>query len=103
LIIVNSVENTPIRLTHERWNHIIRRHPELDSQKERVLETVSKPNFIQKGDLSDLLAIRHYLQTPLTRKYLFVVYKEVEKREGFIITAYFASQPSKRRKIKWKP
>jgi hypothetical protein len=103
LIIVNSVENTPIRLTHERWDHIIRRHPELDSQKERVLETVNKPDFVQEGDLGALLAIRHYLQTPLTTKYLIVVYKEVKKMEGFIITAYFASQPSKRRNIKWKP
>ena len=103
MIIVYSIEGTPIRLTNERWDHIIRRHPELDSQKERVLETINKPDFVQEGDLGDLLAIRQYLQTPLTTKYLVVVYKEVEKREGFIITAYFASQPSKRRKIKWKP
>jgi hypothetical protein len=103
LIIVYSIEDIPIRLTNERWDHIIRRHPELDSQKERVLETINKPDFIQEGDLGDLLAIRHYMHTPLTEKYLVIVYKAVEKREGFIITAYFASQPSKRRKIKWKP
>ena len=53
--------------------------------------------------MGDLLAIRHYLNTPLTTKYLVVVYKELEEKEGFIITAFFTSHPSKRRKIKWKP
>lgn len=103
MIIVYSIENTPIRLTNERWNHIIRRHPELDGQKEKVLETINKPDFIQVGDMDDLLAIRHYLNTPLTTKYLVVVYKELEEKEGFIITAFFTNHPSKRRKIKWKP
>ena len=103
MIIVYSIEDTPIRLTNERWNHIIRRHPELDGQKEKVLETVNNPDFIQVGDLGDLLAIKHYLETPLTTKYLIVVYKELAEKEGFIITAFFTSYPSKRRKIKWKP
>lgn len=102
MIIIKSIENIPIRLTQERWNHIIQRHPELEGQKDKVLETVSSPDFIQEGDLNDLLAIKYFKQTPLTQKFLVVVYKEIEKKEGFVITAYFTALPSKRRKILWK-
>jgi len=102
MIIVQSVNSIPIRLTLERWDHIIRRHPEIENQKDKVLETISHPDLIQEGDLSDLLAVKYYRHTPLTTKYLVVVYKEIEKKEGFIITAYFTRFPSKGRKIKWK-
>lgn len=102
MLVIYSINNIPIRLSQERWNHIIKRHPELDGQKDKVLESVSNPDFIQEGDLNDLLSIKHYKRTPLTQKYLVVVYKEIEKKEGFIITAYFTKLPSKRRKIIWK-
>jgi len=102
MIIVRSKNHIPIRLTQERWSHIIRRHPELKNQKDKVLETITNPDLIQEGDLNDLLAIKHYIHTPLTTKYLVVVYKEIEKKEGFIITAYFTRFPSKGRKIKWR-
>ena len=41
-------------------------------------------------------------ETPLTKKYLVVVYRELSKEDGFVITAYFTSKPSKRREILWK-
>ena len=49
MIIVKSKNNISLRLTQERWNHIILMHPELDTQKERVLETVTDPDMIQQG------------------------------------------------------
>lgn len=33
MIIVKSKNDVPLRLTKERWNHIIARHPELKSRK----------------------------------------------------------------------
>lgn len=101
MIIVKSVNRVPIRLTQERWSYITRRHPEIKEQREKVLETLKEPNFIQKGDFGELLAIRHYKNTPLTTKFLAVVYKEM-KGDGFIITAYFTNKPSTRRKEIWK-
>jgi hypothetical protein len=41
------------------------------------LETLEEPDGIQKGDFGDLLAIRLYPKTPLIRKYLVVVYREI--------------------------
>ncbi len=48
MLIVRSQNGVPIRLTEERWQHIVHRHPEMDDQRERVLETVAEPDMIQK-------------------------------------------------------
>lgn len=50
MIIVLSKNKVPVRLSSERWEHIERRHPEMRNQKERILETISNPDFIQQGD-----------------------------------------------------
>lgn len=71
------------------------------SQKDRILETVTSPDLIQQGDFGELIAIKFYEETPLTSKYLIVVYKEIVF-DGFIITAYYATKPSERRQTIWK-
>ena len=101
--IIKSVAGVPIRLTPERTEHIERRHPEMSSEREKILETVSSPDYVQEGDAETLIAIKHYLQTPLTEKYCCVVYRELSKNDGFILTAYFASKPADWRNIVWKP
>jgi hypothetical protein len=103
MIIVESQNKIPVRLTTERWAHIIDRHPEMASLRDRVLETVGMPDYIQAGDFGELLAVRFYPQTPLTQKYLIVAYREVAENDGFILTAFLARRPSAGRKIVWKP
>ena len=102
MLIVYSQNGVPVRLIAERWQHITHRHPEMAEQRERVLETLAEPELIQQGDYGELLAIRFYAETPLTSKYLVVVYREVDPKDGFILTAYFASRPSNKRVILWK-
>jgi hypothetical protein len=75
----------------------------MDGQKDRILETISMPDSILSGDFGELLAVRLYPKTPLTRKHLVVVYKEISKKDGFVLTAYFTTEPSKGRKMIWKP
>jgi hypothetical protein len=101
MIIVKSHNNIPIRLTTERWQHIIMRHPEMVNQREYLLETITLPHLIQRGDFDSFIAIRFYEKTPLTSKYLVVIYKELTN-DGFVITAYYAAKPSERRQIVWK-
>ena len=101
--IVKSVTGIPIRLTPERVEHIERRHPEMLGQEERILEVVSTPDLVQEGDSATLIAVRHYAKTPLTKKYCIVVYRELSGEDGFVLTAYFTTKPSERRKTVWKP
>ena len=102
MAVVYSQSQVPIRFTEERWKHIRERHPEMETQRDRVLETVESPDCIQEGDFGEPLAIRHYPRTPLTTKFLVVAYRETSAEDGFIMTAYFASHPSARRLVLWK-
>jgi hypothetical protein len=102
MLIVYSRNGVPVRLTEERWQHIVRRHPEMEDQHELVLETLAEPDMIQQGDFGELLAVRFYPETPLTRKFLVVAYREVNPDDGFILTAYLTSRPLVRRITIWK-
>lgn len=102
MIIVYSKNSISIRITEERWAHIIRRHPEMKNQKEKIVETISNPDLIQLGDFGELLAVRLYPKTPLTKKYIIVAYKEISSQDGFLITAYFTNVLSQRREVIWK-
>lgn len=94
-----SVNSIAIRLTDERWRHIVENHVELAGHFYDVLETVSLPDFVAKGHQDERLAVRRFDNG----KYLVVVYKEVEA-DGFVITAFFTSriEQVERRGIIWK-
>lgn len=66
-----SKNGVPIRLTEERWFHIVENHDELAGLSDEVLMTVEYPDFIVKGWTDELLAVRR-----VNGRYLVVVYKE---------------------------
>ena len=74
----------------------------MDGEKEKVLHTITDPDLIQQGDFGELIGIRFYEKTPLTSKYLVVIYKEVSNIDGFVVTAYYSKKPSERRQTIWK-
>jgi len=84
-----SKKGVPIRLTEERWFHIVENHDELAGLSNEVLLTVEDPDFIVKGWTDELLAVRK-----IDGKYLVAVYKELEK-DGFIITAFITKKVDK--------
>ena len=95
---VLSKNNGPIRLTDERWIHIIEEHCELAGMRLEVLDTVANPSRISVGSAEEILALREISPG----KYLVVVYREFEN-DGFIITAFVTSrtQSLDRRKQLW--
>jgi hypothetical protein len=84
---VLSKNEVPIRLTDERWTHIVEEHCELAGMRLEVLETVANPSRIIEGVKGELLAV----QKIYTGKHLVVVYREIEN-DGFIITAFITSK-----------
>jgi hypothetical protein len=44
--IADSVNGVAIRLTHERWEHILDSHPELASLRETLLDAIENPDYI---------------------------------------------------------
>jgi len=69
--IIPSKNSVPIRLTDERWVHIIEEHDELADLRLEVLQTVAKPERIVEGKAGELLALRELE----TGKLLMVVYR----------------------------
>jgi len=87
----NSVNDVPIRLTHERWFHITENHNDLAGYYFELLETVEKPDLIVRGNKGTLKAVKNKGR----QKWLIVVYKEISQNDGFIITAYFLNNKPK--------
>jgi len=85
------VNGVAIRLTYERWYHIIENHDELASYFHEVLDTIQNPEFVVHGNQGCLKATRNLGRG----KWLAVVYKEISKHDGFVITAYFLEKKPK--------
>ena len=92
--IVKSINGVPIRLTEERWVHIIENHDDLAGYYDEVLGVVENPDYIIKGYKEALIALKQK-----ENKFLAVVYKELGISDGFIITAYFTSKIKLEREV----
>ena len=80
---VKSKNGVSVRLTDERWTHIVEEHSEMAGLRPDVLETITDPYMILEGHYGVLMAIREILKD----KYLVVVYRETG-HDGFIITSF---------------
>ena len=99
--IAYSVNNAPIRLTGERWTHIVENHDDMAGYYFEVLETVANPGWVFTGDYDELWAVKLVSK----RKAMLVIYKESrERNDGFIITAFFTTKVRKliTRRILWQ-
>lgn len=92
-----SKNNVPIRLTTERWFHIVETHDEVAGYYDEVLETIENPEIILRGYKGSLIAAKNYGH----KRYLMVIYREITRNDGFIITAYFSKKIDRRKAI-WK-
>ena len=90
--IAYSINDIPIRLTRERWFHITENHDDLAGYYDAVLNVVEDPDYIIEGYKEAYMALREMGKG----KFLAVIYREIDRKDGFIITAYFT------RKIKLK-
>ncbi|MFN3395536.1 MAG: hypothetical protein ACK4Z9_01915 [Thermodesulfovibrionales bacterium] len=92
-----------IRLTGERWFHIVEAHDYMAGNQDLVFEAIENPDYIVQGEKGESIAIKHYQKTSISEKNIVVVYKETEE-DGFIITAFMTSKPEKilKRGVSWK-
>jgi len=100
LDIVISKNGVPIRLTEERWLHITEEHSEMAGYYFEVLETIQEPEAFYEGKAEELIAVKEIEQG----KYFVVVYKEVSKEDGFIITSFMTRRINQiKRRVKLWP
>lgn len=91
---VISKNGKEIRLTAERWFHIVEAHDYMAGNQDFVFETLESPDTIISGREDELIAIKHYKVTSISEKYVVVIYKEL-KYDGFVITTFMTSKPEK--------
>lgn len=98
-----SKRGVRMRLTHERWSHIVESHDYLAGHLDLVVETVSNPDCVLTGLRDELLAVKRYDETAIGAKHVVVAYKE-QGQDGFIITAFMTSKIDKllKRGIQWQ-
>ena len=99
-----SKNNAQIRMTEERWLHIITSHIEMNGNLPELIRTIEDPDVITNGVSDELRCIRFFPETHLGPKHLMVAYKEEANSAGFIITAYKTSNIKKllTKDIIWK-
>lgn len=86
--ITRSKNDVPIRLPDERWLHITEEHSEMAGYYFDVLETIREPDVIYQGKSQELIAVKEIEP----EKYIVVIYKELHKQDGFVITAFFTKE-----------
>jgi len=97
-----TVHGAKVKLHSDVLERIIRKHGELRGCEHMILETIESPDYIIKGHKRELLAIKHYTETPLGPKDMIVVYREDKE---LIITAFLTSKAHKllrRRPVIWQ-
>lgn len=95
--IANSVNGVPIRLTYERWFPIVENHDEMASRYHDVLEAIAEPDIVVRGNHGALKAARNLGK----QTWLVVVYREVTRTDGFVITAHLLDTRPKA-KFAWR-
>ena len=79
-----------IRLTSWNWEHIVRRHPDISSEKEKIVETLENPDKIVNSikDENARFYYKHYKYRNSVNKFMTVLVKYLNNH-GFVISAHF--------------
>lgn len=85
---IPSKNGISIRLTNERWIHIIIGHPELIGY--------------YMGKTGEYIAIKNIKNEKKNEKYMIVIYRELNN-DGFVITAFITNRIKKfkKRRMIW--
>ncbi len=56
--IVRSINNIPIRLTDERWIHVVENHDDLAGYYDEILKAVECPDYVIRISRRILIALK---------------------------------------------
>lgn len=85
-LVATSVNSVPIRLTKERWLHIILTHKEVELfDYSRILKTIEDSDIVLKGSRNEPLAVK---RVSGKNRWVVVAYKELSRHDGFVLTAF---------------
>jgi len=91
-IIFEVIDKTKrkLRMTDSNWNHITKKHPEIASQKEKIIETLQKPDKITSSleDENTRYYYKYYKNLQSNYNFVKVIAKYLNGK-GSIISSHF--------------
>jgi len=99
MTLLTDHEGRRIRLTDERWRHILE-HPEMTFMREALEEILAAPESVMESlsDPAARLYYRFYQRTIVGGRYLCAVVR-VSPDDAFVVTAYLTDRIKKGRMI----
>jgi hypothetical protein len=70
-----SKNGMPIRITDERWTHVVESHDYMAGNQDLVVETIEDPDSMVTGAKGELIALRHYQTTSISEKHVVVIHR----------------------------
>ena len=82
-----------LRMTDWNWHHIIRRHPEIASHQDKIIETLENPDKITESvqDETTKYYYKYYKHLPSPYNFMRVIGKYLNG-DGFIISSHFMNK-----------
>lgn len=79
-----------LRMTDYNWHHIVKRHPEIASHKDKIIETLEKPDKTTESlDDEDVRYFYKFYKTlPSPYKFMRVIARYLNG-DGFIVSSHF--------------
>lgn len=94
---VTAVSGISIRLTEERWGHIVLQHPEVAPLRQVIMQAIAQPERVLETSTGERMAVMNYEPG----KYVVVIYVE-NPLDGFVVTAFLTRRTAwlnKRRQL----
>lgn len=89
---ITDKSNRKIRLTKERWKHIVTEHPEISIHFIDIQNTLRFPQAIRISENDEKVRFYYsYHKERIIARYLLVAVKYLNG-EGFVITSYFVNK-----------
>lgn len=105
--VIVDVFKREVRLTDERFKHIVETHLEMQRELEKIIETLQNPDEIRRSNVDEQVELwykqlwyKHYKETVVGEKFMCISVKNL-KVDFFIITSYFTDK-IKRGELLWK-
>ena len=78
-----------LRMTDFNWDHLAKRHPEIASNKEKIIETLEKPDKITNSpeENETKYYYKYYKNLPSPFRFMRAITKYLNG-EGFIISSH---------------
>ena len=90
MFVVKDKYGKKVRLTKERWSHIVQEHPDI-SDPEEIKETLIEPTAVRASD-NDPQHVKWFYRLMKAEKLYLLVSVKYLNGDGFIITAHYTKK-----------